>query len=695
MSEERDAYGRGFTASGREEARPGGAGVGGVPTEWRPHDYQAPLLTIDQGLILAIGALGSGKSEPGALKLIQWALKHPRRADGRPTKWYAIGPDFSLIRQEQFGKLIEHARRIKLPGVGRVVKRVTSGIDPKIVLMQNQVILGRSATDPDRLRGHEIDGFWGDEVQEWDEKAFRIAFSRLRSAAAVRVVLTGSPEDNPGWLWHMISGKHAGYNALREQLATSGTGFYAFRWKSTQNTTNQAGVLGALRSVMDATAGAGATTAQELEGRFPGTHEAPLLMGEIDYAPALAEQLELADSQTRGYSLGVDVGETRDFSWLTVLSREGVVLWQDRFNVSTPNVPRKGFYPFLERKVEQVARKWGCKVVVVDTSKAGAGVAQHLTIALGSAATVVGFETGAGNKKSELLEVLGTALSRADVRIPERWVVPGRDPVQVAWVDYLKKELSELQPTELGKGRRKWDHPPGGHDDGPVSLGLAYHGLSSARTVGMFRRDWLRYAKVSGGRIQAGTAALEPKSLIRFGVFCMTKADSGQDAPVIAVFGAAPRLRKLVLLDVVREPLTGPEIAPRLRAVAKAWNAPHTFVGKHDATAAAELAIADAVNMSRVVQQARGSGLQIGEVLVASDLPTRALPATSALEGGSVYLLGGASWLGGFEAELLEFPGGPHGNQVDALAVGVAVFNELVLETAEAQAQQGQAVARR
>lgn len=680
MTAERDAYGRGFTAGGREADAAVAGGVGALPTEWAPHDYQARLLTLDAGVILAIGALGSGKSEPGALKLIQWALRHPRRADGRPTKWYAIGPDFSLIRQEQFGKLLEHCRRIKLPGVGRIVRRVTYGIDPRIVLMHGQVILGRSATDPDRLRGHEIDGFWGDEVQEWDEKAFRIAFSRLRSAAAIRVVLTGSPEDTPGWLWHMISGKHAGYNALREQLAKDGTGFYAFRWRSSQNTANQAGVLGALRSVMEATAGT--TAAQELEGRFPGTHEAPLLMGEIDYAPAMVERLELAETQAVGYSLGVDVGETRDFSWLTVISREGVVLFMDRFNVSTPGVPRERFYPYLERRAEQVARRWGCKVVVVDTSRAGKGVAEHLAIALGAAATVIGVDTGAGNTKSDLIEVAGTAMSRGDLRVPERWVVTGKDPVEVKWVDYLRKELSELQPHEVRKGRR-WDHPPGGHDDGPVSLSLAYHGLSSVRVAGMFRRDWLRYAKVDGGKLLAGSVALEPKGLVRFATLALAEAETAQDAPAVAVFGADVRRRRLVLLDVVREALRGPEIAPRLRKVSADWRVPMTFVAKDESAGAMGLVVADAVNLSRVVHAARGAGVQIGEVAVPSDRLSRALPATSALSGGSVYLLAGASWLPGFEAELLEFPGGPHRNQVDALALGVAVFSELVLAAAE------------
>lgn len=472
------AHGRGFKAGAREARASVGDGIIPVPSSWVPHPYQAPLLTIDKGVIFASGALGSGKSEPGAKKLLTWALRYPRRADGRPTKWYAIGPDYSLIRQEQFGKILEHARRLE--GVN-VVKRVVYGIDPRIVLCHDQVILGRSGTDPDRLRGHEIDGFWGDEVQLWPERAFRIALSRLRSAQAVRVVLTGSPEDAPGWNWHLISGEHKGYNKLRAELLKGGSGFYCFRWASAQNTSNQGEVLGQIRAGLDASAEG--VAAQELEGRYPGTHEAPSL-AVLDYARAFVGRVDLAPTHVRPEVLGVDIGETEDFTWFTVLSGRGIVLTMERFNAGSPGVPRATFYPYLEERIASTAKAWRVSKVVIDTAKAGKPICQNVQGRLeGSGILANGYPTDSPGKKSEAIEALSVALGRGDVKIPSRWRCDGRE-VEVAQVEQLRKEFQELVPHEFAQGKRRWTHPEGAHDDGVVSLALAWHGLSGVELPG-------------------------------------------------------------------------------------------------------------------------------------------------------------------------------------------------------------------
>ncbi|MCW8138643.1 MAG: hypothetical protein KIT58_07040, partial [Planctomycetota bacterium] len=670
---ERAAYGRGNSAATRAPRAALASGVAAIETAWQPHDYQAPLLTLDQGLIVAVGALGSGKSEPGALKLLQWALRHPRRADGRPTKWYAIGQDFSLLRQEQFGKILEHARRLKLPGGASVVKRVVYGIDPRIVLLHDQVIMGRSSTDPDRLRGHEVDGFWGDEIQAWTERAFRIAISRTRSAAATRVVLTGSPEDSPGWIWHLISGEHKGYNRLRAELKRSGSGVFVFRWSSASNRANREGVLGAIRAVMDASAHG--VAAQELEGRFPGTHESPLL-GEIDYAPAFARrEVELDPSRVVGQSMGVDVGETQDFSWVSILSPDGVLLYQDRFNVSTPGVPRSRFYPYLEDVVVKLVDRWKVETVVIDVAKAGAGVAQHLALRLAGRARVVGYDTGAGTKKADAIEILGTAMSRGDVVVSERWKAGG-EKVEVRFVDVLAKELSELAPKDTGK-RRTWDHPPGGHDDGPVSLALAYHGLTGPRAPSMFRREWMRrrYSITPAGLRLEGEI-LQGRALVR--VVAVALPEEGRpDSVVLMALGAEPLARRLVVLEVDRAVMGAPEIVPRLRAIVRRWQAQAVFMRKADAATAGQLAVTWAT--TGMAAAVRSSGLDVREAAVPGDRVEAALPVATALQGGVVWLHDDAEWRVGLERELLEFPAGPHGNQVAALAVGVRVFNELAV----------------
>jgi phage terminase large subunit-like protein len=676
-----EGTGRGFSSADREDAAPGRRGalsssVAALPTEWVPFPNQAGMLAVDRGIVMAIGALGSGKSEPGALKLIKWALAHPRRADGRPTKWYAIGPDFSLIRQEQFGKLLEHCRRIKVPGGASVVRRVVMGADPRIVLMHGQVILGRSATDPDRLRGHEIDGFWGDEIQKWPERAFRIAFSRTRSAATTRVVLTGSPEDRPGWNWALISGKNKKYDLLRAQLLADGAGLYVFRWDSKSNVSNQAGVLGAIRAVMEAASGEN-VAAQELDGRFPGTPEAPTLMGEIDYRPAFVERVEL-EPRTRAQAIGVDIGEVKDFTWMTALSPSGVVLAMERFNVSTPGVPRAGFYPYVGQRIERFTKKWHASVVVVDVAKAGAGVAQHLALALGATCRVIPYDTSVIAKKSAAIEIVGVAMSRGGCVVPETWT-DGTVTERVEWVDYLRKELSEIAPVEIGGGRRKWEHPAGGHDDGIVSIALGYHGLSAPTVAALFRREWLRFYafNVGTGKVDSDGLSVDPRHLVRIVTVATPPADDPtRDYTVFATLGIEPVARRAFVLGLERAQVPAHELVARAAAVAERVGATVVFA-RHDAQLAAGLV------PSSLVMQAAAAGLEACDVVVDPDPANRAQQLAAAMSGGSLWFPGDARWLADLEGELLEFPGGPHANQVDALSNGVMMMNQLVLAAAE------------
>jgi hypothetical protein len=476
---EASPYGQGNTLASRAQRAPIAEGVARVGVQrlpdgspvWEPQEHQAALLAVDRGIILSAGALGSGKSEPGALRLLKWALKHPRRPDGRATRWYVIGPDFSLIKQEQFGKILEHARRLE---GAQVVKRVVGGQDPRIILCHDQVILGRSSTDPQRLRGHEVDGFWLDEVQNVEEKAFRIAVSRIRSTTAVRIVLTGSPEDSPDWVWKLLSGEDEGYNTVRRRAIEEGSGVWAFRWSTAMNKTNMSGVVGVVRAILDAS-GKG-LSAQELEGRFPGTAEAPSL-GVIDYGRAFVGKITIPDAEALPFALGVDIGETVDFTWFTILSRRGVVLAMERFNAGSPGVPRATFYPYLEARIIDAAKRWRVQRVMIDIAKAGKPTWQNVVPKL-PGVRVDGFPTDAPGKKSEVIEALSVALGRGDVKIPTAWSAAGRD-VTVENVAQLRKEFEEFIPDELGNGKRRWRHPDGGHDDGIISLALAWHSVRS------------------------------------------------------------------------------------------------------------------------------------------------------------------------------------------------------------------------
>src|SRR5581483_7665653 len=94
---------------------------------------------------------------------------------------------------------------------------------------------------------------------------------------------------------------------------------------------------------------------------------------------------------------------------------------------------------------------------------------------------VQGFGTDAPKKKAQAIEALGVAMSRLAVRVPEAWSGPDGVEHRVDHVLQLRRELSELQ-TQERYGYRTFNHPPGAHDDGVVSVALAAQAVS--RPVG-------------------------------------------------------------------------------------------------------------------------------------------------------------------------------------------------------------------
>jgi hypothetical protein len=490
--EEALAFGRGNTAAHRAPRAPLVPGQAHVTSLWTPYPSQKCMLGATTGIIMATGALGSGKSEPGAYTLLRWALRYPRREDGLPTKWYVIGPDYSFLKHQSMPKVLEHARRIRELNV---VKRVNVGIDPRIVLLHDQVILFRSATDADRLRGHEVDGFWLDESQKTDPRSFRIAYSRLRSTEKVRVVVTGSPEDFPSWNWHMISGQDEYWNEVRKTLIAGGSGFYCYRWRSEENLSNKSEVLSTVRAVMNAT-GEGVAV-QELEGRYPGTHEAPAI-GALDFARAFVGRIELAHEDMVGAVIGVDLAKQQDFTWITVLSKTGCVLAMERFNAHSPGVPANDFYHHVEWRISRQIDMWRAPLVKIDTAMGGGVEAEFLARTLGSRAKVEGYKTDQVRRKYEAIEGLGVALARLSIRVPSVWVEPNGVEHRVDLVDELRRELSELVVTHH-EGYRSFRAPSGGHDDGVVSLALAAQGLSVRRpSAGPFTYKQPHFPKFFG-----------------------------------------------------------------------------------------------------------------------------------------------------------------------------------------------------
>jgi predicted phage terminase large subunit-like protein len=138
------------------------------------------------------------------------------------------------------------------------------------------------------------------------------------------------------------------------------------------------------------------------------------------------------------------------------------------------------------------------------------------------------------------------------------------------------------------------------------------------------------------------------------------------DYTVIATFGLLPR-KELVVLDIVRERIAGPQQLALLRSVASRWR---PF----------KIGIESVAYQLSFVQAALQAGMPIEKLTRAprETKETRAYTAATRYEIGMVYHPRQAKWLGEFEAELLSFPAGAHDDMCDCLsdAATVVAFSE-------------------
>lgn len=176
----------------------------------------------------------------------------------------------------------------------------------------------------------------------------------------------------------------------------------------------------------------------------------------------------------------------------------------------------------------------------------------------------------------------------------------------------------------------------------------------------VFRREWFRYwvpdrdlyaiLETDGGPRRIPTRVLRRRATADLAVSKATTADY----TVVATYGLAPT-GELIVLDVHRDRLEGPDLLPRFTALWRRWRQTRIGVEK----TATQLAI---------VQTLQRAGLPVVGLEAKGDKQARAEFLAARCEAGMVYFMAGAEWLGDVEAELLEFPNpNAHDDIVDAL----------------------------
>jgi predicted phage terminase large subunit-like protein len=170
---------------------------------------------------------------------------------------------------------------------------------------------------------------------------------------------------------------------------------------------------------------------------------------------------------------------------------------------------------------------------------------------------------------------------------------------------------------------------------------------------GCFKRSWFRYWQSDGPDLFSLSGRPVARKHCRYFVtvdlaFSLKKE---ADYTVIAAWAVSPR-QDLILIDLQRERLEGPQLLPQIRRMYQAHHA--QYVGIEDVAAQA-----------LVIQAARQAGLTVRSLKADKDKLSRAIPATVRMEAGQIFLPDGAPWLGEYEHELLSFPRGTHDDMVD------------------------------
>lgn len=216
----------------------------------------------------------------------------------------------------------------------------------------------------------------------------------------------------------------------------------------------------------------------------------------------------------------------------------------------------------------------------------------------------------------------------------------GRSEGEALWPERYPVEA--LEQTRRALGSYLWS--------------ALYQGRPAPLEGHIFKRDWFRYWKPAGPDAYQLDDRTVPASDCRRFITCdlAVSERKSADFTVAGVF-AVTRSRELLLLDLFRKRIPGPEQVPMLKRLNSKWEP--AFIGIE--AVAFQLAI---------VQQARREGLPVRELKADKDKVSRALVAAARMEGGDIYLPHKARWLHDLQTELLLFPNARHDDQTDVLA---------------------------
>lgn len=171
-------------------------------------DKQLDFIDSEAKFVAYIGGVGAGKTNAGAKKSLKHSLE-------KVCNGMICAPTYRMLKDTTLPTFLEEARDDVIDFIGEYKKS-----DMILVMTNGSLIYLRSADEPDRIRGLNLNWFWLDEAAYMEAYTWPVVIGRLRQGIdgfGMKGFITGTPKGR-NWIYQEWEEKHKdkdGYELIR------------------------------------------------------------------------------------------------------------------------------------------------------------------------------------------------------------------------------------------------------------------------------------------------------------------------------------------------------------------------------------------------------------------------------------------------------------------------------------------------